>query len=181
MGLSCTFGSRQVPRPPHIEVVRLIASRVASLTRDPELRIRDIGDLIGITERATVQILSQLEGSGVLAHELVEAGEVLVEPEHVRDCVREPWSEAAGDGFDPQLLLARRDAHRARATRYRQRRLERSRRQVDAIRRKLCDAVRQIVRAKSTGSPLAPLRGRSSVSGTAHTCHIRRALRRPPI
>jgi hypothetical protein len=27
----------------------------------PDLRIRDIADLIGITERATVQILSQLE------------------------------------------------------------------------------------------------------------------------
>ena len=39
---------------------------LASLARDPELRIRDISDLIGITERATVQILSQLEGAGYL-------------------------------------------------------------------------------------------------------------------
>jgi predicted transcriptional regulator len=39
---------------------------LASLTRDPELRIRDIADLIGITERATVQILSQLETAGYL-------------------------------------------------------------------------------------------------------------------
>jgi hypothetical protein len=36
------------------------------LTRDPELRIRDIADLVGITERATVQILSQLEATGYL-------------------------------------------------------------------------------------------------------------------
>ena len=36
------------------------------LARDPELRIRDIADLIGITERATVQILIQLEASGYL-------------------------------------------------------------------------------------------------------------------
>jgi hypothetical protein len=36
------------------------------LARDPELRIRDLADLIGITERATVQILSQLEAAGYL-------------------------------------------------------------------------------------------------------------------
>lgn len=37
---------------------------LACLTRDPELRIRDIADLLGITERSTVQILSQLEAAG---------------------------------------------------------------------------------------------------------------------
>jgi predicted transcriptional regulator len=37
---------------------------LACLARDPELRIRDIANLVGITERATVQILSQLEASG---------------------------------------------------------------------------------------------------------------------
>jgi DNA-binding MarR family transcriptional regulator len=39
---------------------------LACLNRDPELRIRDLADLIGITERATVQILSQLEAAGYL-------------------------------------------------------------------------------------------------------------------
>jgi hypothetical protein len=39
---------------------------LACLARDPELRIRDIADMIGITERATVQILNQLEASGYL-------------------------------------------------------------------------------------------------------------------
>jgi hypothetical protein len=39
---------------------------LACLTRDPELRIRDLADLIGITERTTVQILSQLEAAGYL-------------------------------------------------------------------------------------------------------------------
>jgi hypothetical protein len=39
---------------------------LACLTRDPELRIRDLADLIGITERTTVQILSQLEQAGYL-------------------------------------------------------------------------------------------------------------------
>jgi len=37
---------------------------LACLARDPQLRIRDVADVIGITERATVQILSQLEASG---------------------------------------------------------------------------------------------------------------------
>jgi DNA-binding MarR family transcriptional regulator len=39
---------------------------LACLDRDPQLRIRDLADLIGITERATVQILSQLEAAGYL-------------------------------------------------------------------------------------------------------------------
>ena len=39
---------------------------LACLARNPELRIRDIAALIGITERATVQILSQLEAAGYL-------------------------------------------------------------------------------------------------------------------
>ena len=39
---------------------------LACLARDPELRIRDIANLVGITERAAVQILGQLEASGYL-------------------------------------------------------------------------------------------------------------------
>ena len=39
---------------------------LACLSRDAELRIRDVANLIGITERATVQIVSQLEASGYL-------------------------------------------------------------------------------------------------------------------
>jgi DNA-binding MarR family transcriptional regulator len=39
---------------------------LACLARDPELRIRDLANLVGITERATVQILRQLELSGYL-------------------------------------------------------------------------------------------------------------------
>src|SRR4026209_1181555 len=39
---------------------------LACLSRDSALRIRDLADLIGITERATVRILSQLEASGYL-------------------------------------------------------------------------------------------------------------------
>jgi hypothetical protein len=40
--------------------------RARGLARDPELRIRDIADLVRITERATVQILGQLAASGYL-------------------------------------------------------------------------------------------------------------------
>ena len=39
---------------------------LSCLARDPELRIRDVADLVGITERGAVQILSQLEASGYL-------------------------------------------------------------------------------------------------------------------
>jgi DNA-binding MarR family transcriptional regulator len=44
---------------------------LACLSRDSELRIRDMADLIGITERATVQILSQLEACGYLTKKRV--------------------------------------------------------------------------------------------------------------
>jgi DNA-binding MarR family transcriptional regulator len=61
---------------------------LACLARDPELRIRDIADRIGITERATVQILSQLEAAGYLTktrvgrrnHYTVHGGLPLREP-----------------------------------------------------------------------------------------------------
>lgn len=38
------------------------------LARDPELRIRDIADLVGITQRAVQRILVELEESGALTH-----------------------------------------------------------------------------------------------------------------
>jgi len=41
------------------------------LARDPELRQRDLADLIGITERATQVILGDLEASGYLTRERV--------------------------------------------------------------------------------------------------------------
>ena len=36
------------------------------LSRDPQMRIRDLADEIGITERAVQRILSELVGEGVL-------------------------------------------------------------------------------------------------------------------
>jgi predicted transcriptional regulator of viral defense system len=37
-----------------------------ALARDPGLRLRDIADLVGITERATQRILGELEAGGYL-------------------------------------------------------------------------------------------------------------------
>lgn len=41
------------------------------LARDPDLRQRDLSELIGITERATQVILRDLEASGYVARERV--------------------------------------------------------------------------------------------------------------
>jgi Winged helix-turn-helix DNA-binding len=38
------------------------------LARDPELRIRDIAELVGITQRAVQRILVELEEGGALSH-----------------------------------------------------------------------------------------------------------------
>ena len=38
------------------------------LARDPELRIRDIAELVGITQRAVQRILVELEEAGALTH-----------------------------------------------------------------------------------------------------------------
>jgi len=38
------------------------------LARDPTLRIRDIAELVGITQRAVQRILVELEDAGVLSH-----------------------------------------------------------------------------------------------------------------
>jgi len=37
-----------------------------SLTRDPSVRVRDLAVAVGITERAVLQILTDLEGGGVI-------------------------------------------------------------------------------------------------------------------
>lgn len=40
-----------------------------ALTRDPSARVRDMATLVGITERAVLQILSDLEEAGVIERE----------------------------------------------------------------------------------------------------------------
>jgi predicted ArsR family transcriptional regulator len=37
-----------------------------ALAKDPDLRIRDLADEVGITERAVAQILTDLQAAGVL-------------------------------------------------------------------------------------------------------------------
>jgi DNA-binding Lrp family transcriptional regulator len=36
------------------------------LARDPDIRLRDVADMVGITERSTVKIVSELESAGVV-------------------------------------------------------------------------------------------------------------------
>ena len=36
------------------------------LARDPDVRLRDVADLVGITERSVVKIVSELEAAGVV-------------------------------------------------------------------------------------------------------------------
>ena len=39
------------------------------IARDPEVRLRDVADRVGITERAVQRIVADLEGGGVLTRE----------------------------------------------------------------------------------------------------------------
>src|SRR5512134_301965 len=48
----------------HAHVLRAIAA-------DPDLRVRDLADLVGITERAALRILADLEATGYLGRERV--------------------------------------------------------------------------------------------------------------
>ena len=44
---------------------------LVALAGDPELRIRDLADRVGITERAVVKILADLEEAGIVRRERV--------------------------------------------------------------------------------------------------------------
>ena len=44
---------------------------LVAISRDPELRQRDIADLVGITQGAVTRILSELEASGCVTHERI--------------------------------------------------------------------------------------------------------------
>jgi len=41
------------------------------IARDPKVRVRDISELVGITERAVLRILSELQECGFIEHERV--------------------------------------------------------------------------------------------------------------
>ena len=41
------------------------------IAADPDVRLRDVADRVGITERATQRIVAELEAEGYLSHEKV--------------------------------------------------------------------------------------------------------------
>jgi DNA-binding MarR family transcriptional regulator len=41
------------------------------LDRDPEVRLRDVAEVVGITERATQRIVKELEEAGAISHQRV--------------------------------------------------------------------------------------------------------------
>ena len=44
---------------------------IICLARDPEMRVRDIAIAVGITERATIRIISELEEAGYISKERI--------------------------------------------------------------------------------------------------------------
>ncbi len=44
---------------------------LVAIARDPEARVRELAELVGITERAVLQILADLEASGTLVRRRV--------------------------------------------------------------------------------------------------------------
>jgi hypothetical protein len=110
--------------------------------------------------------LSAPRGLAVLANEGVEAGQVLVEPEHVRDRLRQRVArlraDVARNSLDPQVRTSRGEPYRARASRHGQRRLELSRVELGVIWRSSATPCEMIERAKSTGSPPAARSGSSA-------------------
>jgi len=58
---------KSAPASPHAFTYLTNHSHVlVALDTDPELRVRDLAGLVGITERAVQRILSDLEASGVV-------------------------------------------------------------------------------------------------------------------
>ncbi len=44
---------------------------LVSIANDPDLRLREVAELVGITERAAQRIVAELEDAGYLTHEKV--------------------------------------------------------------------------------------------------------------
>ena len=88
---------------------------LACLARDPELRIRDIANLVGITERAAVQILSQLETSGYLTKTRV--GRRNHYTVHGELPLRDPWNSGRQVGELLRLIEPQIPPPAARSTR----------------------------------------------------------------
>ena len=54
---------------PHWEFLTKHAQVLVSIARDPAIRLRDIGDRVGMTERAAYRIVAQLSAGGYLVRE----------------------------------------------------------------------------------------------------------------
>jgi len=62
------------------------------LARDPELRLREIADMVGITERAASSIVSDLEAEGYLTR--LKVGRRNTYRLHLRKPLRHPLEKA---------------------------------------------------------------------------------------
>jgi len=78
------------------------------LAEDPEMRLRDVGALVGITERAVQKIISELEAGGVLARE--RSGRRNVYQIHGERPLRHPVeSHCTVQGLTDFILNAKKD------------------------------------------------------------------------
>jgi len=61
----------KAPKPPKPQWTFLTnhAHVLLSVARDPQVRIRELADRVGITERAVQRIIAELEADGYLTHE----------------------------------------------------------------------------------------------------------------
>ena len=59
---------------------------IICLTQDPEMRLRDIANAVGITERAVIRIISELEEGGYVKRERIGRRNrySVVEDQHLR-------------------------------------------------------------------------------------------------
>jgi DNA-binding Lrp family transcriptional regulator len=62
-------GGRTAPEMPEWTFLSSHARVLLSIARDPEIRLREIGEQVGITERAAHRIVSELVDAGYLARE----------------------------------------------------------------------------------------------------------------
>lgn len=71
--MPCIFQGMSTTRSPRVGTTWTFLTNHAHvllcLARDPEMRLRDVADAVGITERAVQQIVADLEAAGVLERE----------------------------------------------------------------------------------------------------------------
>ncbi len=60
---------KQSDKPQHWTFLSNHAHVLVTLAQDPSARLRDVADVVGITERAAQRIIGQLESAGALTKE----------------------------------------------------------------------------------------------------------------